>query len=77
MVSTGEVACFGENIYEAYLKALVSTGFRLPKKSILLSIGKFIHFVFRIANKTIIDIVLQSILKLSLDCKIFIIILGL
>ena len=41
MVSTGEVACFGENTYEAYLKALVSTGFRLPKKNILLSIGSY------------------------------------
>ena len=41
MVSTGEVACFGENVYEAYLKALLSTGFRLPKKNILLSIGSF------------------------------------
>ena len=41
MVSTGEVACFGENKYEAYLKALISTGFRLPKKNILLSIGSY------------------------------------
>ena len=41
MSSTGEVACFGENRYEAYLKALQSTGFRLPEKSILLSIGSF------------------------------------
>lgn len=43
MVSTGEVACFGENVYEAYLKALMSTGFRLPKKnsSILLSVGSY------------------------------------
>jgi carbamoyl-phosphate synthase/aspartate carbamoyltransferase/dihydroorotase len=41
MVSTGEVACFGENKYEAYLKALMSTGFRVPKKNILLSIGSY------------------------------------
>lgn len=41
MVSTGEVACFGENVYEAYLKALLSTGFRLPKKNILISIGSY------------------------------------
>ena len=41
MVSTGEVACFGENTYEAYLKALLSTGFRLPKKNILLSVGSY------------------------------------
>lgn len=39
MASTGEVACFGRDKYEAYLKALTSTGFRLPDKNILLSIG--------------------------------------
>jgi carbamoyl-phosphate synthase/aspartate carbamoyltransferase len=41
MASTGEVACFGHDRYEAYLKALISTGFKLPKKNILLSIGSF------------------------------------
>lgn len=43
MASTGEVACFGDNRYEAYLKAMMSTGFSIPKKSILLSIGSFKH----------------------------------
>lgn len=41
MASTGEVACFGRDKYEAYMKALISTGFRIPKKNILLSIGSF------------------------------------
>ncbi|XP_034240119.1 CAD protein [Thrips palmi] len=45
MASTGEVACFGDNRYEAYLKAMMSTGFTIPKKSILLSIGSFKHKV--------------------------------
>ncbi len=40
MASTGEVACFGDDMYEALLKAMISTGFRIPKKRILLSIGK-------------------------------------
>ena len=40
MTSTGEVACFGEDRYEAYLKALLSTGFNLPNKTVLLSIGR-------------------------------------
>merc|ERR1719161_1025700 len=39
MQSTGEVACFGRNHYEAFLKALISSGFKLPEKNILLSIG--------------------------------------
>lgn len=41
MASTGEVACFGRSKYEAYIKGLIATGFRLPRKNILLSIGSF------------------------------------
>jgi len=41
MASTGEVACFGRTKYEAYLKGLIATGFRLPNKNVLLSIGSF------------------------------------
>jgi len=46
MASTGEVACFGENRHEAYLKAMISTGFRMPQQSILLSVGtyKVLHY---------------------------------
>jgi carbamoyl-phosphate synthase large subunit len=40
MASTGEVACFGDNMYEAFLKALISVGFKIPKKNVLISIGK-------------------------------------
>jgi carbamoyl-phosphate synthase/aspartate carbamoyltransferase/dihydroorotase len=43
MASTGEVACFGTDRYEAYIKAIISTGFVLPKKTILLSIGSYKH----------------------------------
>ncbi|XP_050730695.1 CAD protein-like isoform X5 [Eriocheir sinensis] len=43
MASTGEVACFGENRYEAYLKSMISTGFVIPQRSILLSIGSYKH----------------------------------
>ncbi len=39
MSSTGEVACFGTDLPEAYLKALLSVGFKLPEKSIFLSVG--------------------------------------
>ncbi|CCK69380.1 bifunctional carbamoylphosphate synthetase/aspartate transcarbamylase KNAG_0C02690 [Huiozyma naganishii CBS 8797] len=41
MASTGEVATFGHSKYEAYLKSLLATGFKLPKKNILLSVGSF------------------------------------
>ncbi|MCC6865922.1 MAG: carbamoyl-phosphate synthase (glutamine-hydrolyzing) large subunit [Ignavibacteria bacterium] len=39
MSSTGEVACFGESLEEAFLKSMLSTGFRLPKKNILITLG--------------------------------------
>lgn len=43
MASTGEVACFGRDKQEAYLKGLLSVGFRMPyhTKSVLLSIGSY------------------------------------
>ncbi len=39
MRSTGEVACFGESMEEALLKSLIATGFQIPKRTILLSLG--------------------------------------
>ena len=39
MSSTGEVACLGDDFNEAFLKSLISVGFTLPKKTILLSTG--------------------------------------
>ena len=39
MASTGEVACLGEDFEEAFLKALLSVGFRLPLRRVLLSTG--------------------------------------
>ena len=39
MVSTGEVACIGDDFNEAFLKSLISVGSKLPKKTILLSTG--------------------------------------
>lgn len=41
MASTGEVACFGRNKYEAYLKAMIASGLKMPTKNVLLSIGSF------------------------------------
>jgi len=39
MASTGEVACLGDDVHEAFLKALLSAGFSLPRKNVLLTIG--------------------------------------
>jgi len=53
MASTGEVACFGANIHEAFLKALISTGFKVPEKNILFSVqdslrDDIIHSAFQL-----------------------------
>jgi carbamoyl-phosphate synthase large subunit len=39
MSSTGEVGCIGRDLNDAFLKALLSVGYRIPKKRILLSTG--------------------------------------
>jgi carbamoyl-phosphate synthase large subunit len=39
MASTGEVGCIGENYYEVLLKSMLSVGYNIPKKNILLSTG--------------------------------------
>src|SRR2546421_1908577 len=39
MASTGEVACFSEDLEEAYLKAILATGGSIPKKGIFISLG--------------------------------------
>lgn len=39
MASTGEVGCLGDDFEEAFLKALLSVGFRLPVRNALLSTG--------------------------------------
>ncbi|MBN1464710.1 carbamoyl-phosphate synthase (glutamine-hydrolyzing) large subunit [candidate division KSB1 bacterium] len=39
MASTGEVGCLGDDFDEAFLKALLSVGYKLPIRNILLSTG--------------------------------------
>ena len=39
MSSTGEVGCLGDDLNEALLNALIATGYRIPKKSVLISSG--------------------------------------
>lgn len=39
MASTGEVACFGEDMEEAFLKAELSVGGKVPQKGIFISLG--------------------------------------
>jgi len=39
MASTGEVGCIGDDYYETLLKSMISVGYRIPKKNILMSTG--------------------------------------
>ncbi len=39
MASTGEVGCIGDDTSEAVLKSMLSVGYRIPEKNILLSTG--------------------------------------
>ncbi len=39
MASTGEVATFGRDLHEAYLKSVLAVGTRLPRRSVFLSLG--------------------------------------
>jgi carbamoyl-phosphate synthase large subunit len=39
MSSTGEVACMGDDLEEAFLKAMLSTGYRIPGRGVLVSLG--------------------------------------
>jgi len=39
MASTGEVACFGKDLEEAFLKGIISTGGKIPEKGIFISLG--------------------------------------
>ena len=39
MASTGEVGCLGDDTNEAILKSMLSVGYRIPEKNILLSTG--------------------------------------
>jgi hypothetical protein len=77
MASTGEVACFGENRYEAYLKALMSTGFQIPKKAILLSIGSFkvrnsvVMFV-GLCSGASVTVVLLRVCVRERDCLLYV-----
>lgn len=40
MASTGEVACFGRNADQALLTALLAVGFKIPKKNVLVTVGR-------------------------------------
>jgi carbamoyl-phosphate synthase large subunit len=56
MASTGEVGCLGRTFHEALLHALTATGFRFPRKAVMLSLGpleekyRFVEHVRRLGE---------------------------
>lgn len=56
MASTGEVATFGDDLPEAFLKSLIATGTSLPKKAVFISLAgdqnkaEFLESVFILQN---------------------------
>ncbi len=56
MSSTGEAACFGDDAYEAFYKAMLSVGERAPKKGVFVSLSGledrmwFFSSVFRLSR---------------------------
>ena len=62
MSSTGEVACFGDDLQEAYLKAILAVGFKIPKKGVLLSLG---------GDKNKLDLLLSAKQLINLGLKIY------
>jgi carbamoyl-phosphate synthase large subunit len=53
MVSTGEVACFGETFDDAFIKALIASGIKIPKKgdAIFITVGGDKKPILPIAKK--------------------------
>ncbi|KAK1933119.1 carbamoyl phosphate synthetase [Babesia divergens] len=60
MKSTGEVAAFGLNKYEALLKAMISSGMHIPSKAILISFGRNV-------DKFLFSKKIDAILNLGFD----------
>ncbi|XP_954765.1 carbamoyl phosphate synthase II, putative [Theileria annulata] len=60
MKSTGEIASFGYNKYEALLKAMTASGMKIPERGVLLSLGSTV-------NKFIFSRKIKGLLSLGLD----------
>lgn len=55
MASTGEVGCVGEDFEEAFLKSLISVGFRFPINRVLLSTGPLVDKVAFLESARLMD----------------------
>lgn len=56
MASTGEVGCLGDDLPEAFLKALLATGFHIPtRRQVLLSIGTMQDKVRFLSSARVLD----------------------
>lgn len=72
MASTGEAACFGDTVEEAFLKAEIAVGAKLPQKGIFISIAgeeDKIRFLSNIYSLTKLNLPLYATEKTSLFLK--------
>ncbi|MEK9165266.1 MAG: ATP-grasp domain-containing protein [Patescibacteria group bacterium] len=80
MASTGEVGCLGRDVEEAFLKAILSTGFKWPKKAVMISLGgdmnkaKFLFYVKKLYQNTKLKIyatenTAKFLRKNNISCK--------
>ena len=44
MSSTGEVGCIGDDLSEALLKSLLSVGYKIPKKNVMIRVAIFLEY---------------------------------
>lgn len=56
MASTGEVGCLGGDLHEALLQSLMATGFKVPQRGVLLSLGPLAEkFTFAEEARVIVE----------------------
>ncbi len=68
MASTGEVACFGDDISEAFLKGELSVGGKIPTKGIFVSLGgdkNKLRFLETLQNLGVLEIPIFATEKTS------------
>jgi carbamoyl-phosphate synthase large subunit len=80
MVSTGEVACFGRNFEEAFLKALMASGLNIPRRgdAILITVGGEKEHIIPISRKLATDgfkiyateHTAEALLKNGINCEV-------
>ena len=65
MTSTGEAGCLGDDLHEALLHGLLATGFRIPCKGVLLSLGPVAEKYWFSDETQVIDAISDTLMSLQ------------